>query len=168
MKRYNPTTAELKHIWRSLEYRSGAVYWKKKIPHSVCQIGDKTGYLATGYRRIKIQGKIYYEHNIIWFLETGRWPLHDMVIDHIDRNKLNNDISNLREITKSNNAKNHSIYSTNSSGTTGVHYDKTRDRWIVSWFEDKKLKRKSFACKKYSDAKALAKAYRKRKVMVHY
>ena len=132
------------------------------------KVGDRAGYYDKGYRRIKIQGRPYLEHNIIWFLCKGRWPQLGLDIDHIDRNPSNNDISNLREVTRSANTKNHSGYSTNSSGTTGVHYDKTRDRWIVSWFEDKKLKRKSFACKKYSDAKALAKAYRKRKVMVHY
>ena len=169
MKRYIPTTAELDHIKEYLEYRDGMVFWKVSMGNQT-KFGYRAGCLHkhTGYRQIKIQGRPYLEHNIIWFLETGEWPLPDMDIDHIDRNKLNNDISNLREISHSDNNKNHGGHSHNTSGITGVSYDKTNDGWIAFWSEDKKLKRKSFACKKYSDAKGLAIAHRKRKVMGHY
>ena len=86
-----------------------------------------------------------------------------MDIDHIDRNKSNNDISNLREISHSDNVKNHGGHSHNTSGHNGVYYNKTNDAWIASWCEDKKQKTKSFSNKKYSNAKDLAIAFRQTK-----
>ena len=50
-------------------------------------------------------------------------------IDHHDRNKLNNHISNLRYATLSENGMNRSIGSNNTSGTTGVNFSKDRNKW---------------------------------------
>ena len=169
MKRIIPDQAALDHIKEYLEYRDGAVYWKVSMGNQT-KFGYRAGCLdkTNGYRKLQIQGRPYMEHNIIWFLEKGQWPLHNMFIDHIDRNKLNNDISNLREVTVSENTKNHGGYSTNTSGHTGVQYNKTRDAWIVEWYEDKKRKRKYFSNKKYSNAKDLAIAFRKKMERLYY
>ena len=56
---------------------------------------------------------------------------HDdkLCVDHIDRNKLNNHISNLRYATTSQNAMNKSIQSNNTSGIVGVYFCKDRNKW---------------------------------------
>ena len=52
------------------------------------------------------------------------------LIDHIDRNKLNNQRTNLRPATRSQNGMNSEIQSNNTSGCTGVHW--YRNKWKVS------------------------------------
>jgi hypothetical protein len=60
------------------------------------------------------------------FLEN---PENKECVDHIDRNRKNNHISNLRFATKSENQQNSSIYSTNTSGKTGVRFNKQKNKW---------------------------------------
>lgn len=54
-----------------------------------------------------------------------------LCVDHIDRNKLNNQKSNLRICTSAQNAINTSMYKTNTSGFRGVNYDKLSCRWTA-------------------------------------
>lgn len=55
-------------------------------------------------------------------------------IDHIDGNKLNNKIENLRAVTRSQNNQNRRAAQANNetSGVMGVHYDKSRNKWAAS------------------------------------
>jgi len=66
------------------------------------------------------------------------------IVDHIDRNKLNNFYENLRWTTSEYNNKNASISKNNVSGTKGVFFDNTKNRWIADWYQDKKNRRKAF------------------------
>ena len=56
-------------------------------------------------------------------------PDNKRCVDHIDRNKLNNHISNLRYATTSQNAMNKSIQSNNTSGIVGVYFCKDKNKW---------------------------------------
>lgn len=58
-----------------------------------------------GYIKFKIRNVHYKAHRLIWFYHYGRWPQGD-VIDHVDRDIHNNRISNLREATFRQNARN--------------------------------------------------------------
>ncbi len=57
---------------------------------------------STGYMRIKIDGIEYLYHHVVWMLCHKKWPVE---IDHIDMNKRNNRINNLREVTRKENQK---------------------------------------------------------------
>jgi hypothetical protein len=63
-------------------------------------------------------------HHICWFIKTGQWP--KFPIDHIDRNPVNNKWENLREDTKGQNAQNHKLFVTNTTGITGVSKNKSK------------------------------------------
>jgi hypothetical protein len=68
-----------------------------------------------------------YAHRVAWALHTGAWP--DAQIDHQDGDKLNNAISNLRSVTQWENTKNAALSSHNTSGVTGVAFDKRSGKW---------------------------------------
>ncbi|ECH9128545.1 HNH endonuclease [Salmonella enterica subsp. enterica] len=73
-----------------------------------------------GYWRITHANKCYLAHRLAWFFCYGVWPKE---IDHIDNNKLNNSIGNLREVTHQLNQLNMPLRSNNTSGVKGVNWD---------------------------------------------
>ncbi len=72
-----------------------------------------------------------YSNNIILSRIIMNAPT-DMVVDHINHNKLDNRKSNLRLATVSQNGMNHIISKDNKSGNSGVWYDKINKKWCAS------------------------------------
>jgi len=66
--------------------------------------------------------------------------LNKICTDHVDRNKFNNNISNLRYATYSENNKNASIKKNNTSTCTGVYFHKKSNKWNVKITINGKLK----------------------------
>lgn len=103
-------------------------------------VGCKTthGYLVTSFRN-----KLIYVHRIIFAIKKDWFP---QMIDHKDRNRLNNRIGNLRASTAQKNQENRKISKLNKSGCTGVYFcngkwrAQLRSKWIrynLGTFEDK-------------------------------
>lgn len=98
--------------------------WNKK------HAGKETGYVRhNGYKVIAISGKEYPCSRLAWLYEFGEWP--NLEVDHIDRDKINNRISNLRLANRSQNAINRRLQSNNSSGLKGVWKRKNIDSWVA-------------------------------------
>jgi hypothetical protein len=78
-------------------------------------------------------GRIFYQqvlaHRVAWKIMTGADPIE---VDHIDGNRGNNKWSNLRNGTRSDNQRNTSLKSTNTSGYHGVSFSKRQQKWIAS------------------------------------
>jgi hypothetical protein len=66
---------------------------------------------------VKIAGKLYFTHRIIWKIQTGYEP---DVVDHINGNQSDNSWSNLRDGSHAQNMKNLKVFKTNNSGFSGV------------------------------------------------
>lgn len=81
---------------------------------------------SNGYRVIRIDNKLHTEHRLMFLWHHGYLPKY---IDHIDGNRLNNHINNLREATNSQNCMNRGKQSNNTSGHSGVGWRKNRNRW---------------------------------------
>ena len=112
------------------EYRDGSLYWKVTRPH--VYIGKEAGCIGDrGYSRIVINNKMYRTHRIIFLMHHGYLPTE---IDHIDGDKLNNKIENLRSATRSQNLLNKKISSKNTSGVKGVSWSKDRNKWEVQMY----------------------------------
>ena len=80
-----------------------------------------------GYLRCSIFYRRYYAHRIIWAMVTSEWP--SAQIDHINHDRLDNRIKNLRAVTNKENGKNQSMPCTNTSGTVGVGWHKASGKW---------------------------------------
>lgn len=123
-----PTQAYLKSIL-SYDSETGEFTWL--VNRDRCgnaRIGMRAGYLRSsdGYRQIKIKNRGYGEHRLAWLYVNGVWP---ELLDHADRDKANNRISNLRIATNSENRLNTGISSRNTSGYRGVVWSKSSKKW---------------------------------------
>lgn len=107
----------LDKLMAELEYVDGELYWKvTRSPHVIK--GNKVGYLRKdGYYGFMFYKKSYLNHRVIFALCNGYFPLF---IDHIDGDRSNNVITNLRVATASQNCHNARIASSNRTGVKGV------------------------------------------------
>ncbi len=111
-------------------YDEGNLYWKKVTKFSNVLIGDKAGTIAnTGYVRVGVNKKYYSAHRIIWEMFYGEVP-DGLEIDHIDQNKENNNLSNLRLVSKSVNQlnKKNPVFTKRKNGKFRVRISKEKKR----------------------------------------
>lgn len=114
------TQIELKTRVR-YDKESGEFYWIKSGFNKDFLVGSKIKNKSTqGYLRAKIDGKIYYLHKLVFLYEFGYIP--ENPIDHIDGDKSNNKLLNLREVSVSCNRINAKDNSNSLTGVKGVIY----------------------------------------------
>ena len=117
------------------EYRDGALYWKSANGRpsgsgGISKVGKRAGgFDARGYLCLKINNIQVKLHRVIFMMHHGFLP---EIIDHIDGNKSNNTIENLRAATPLENTLNSKKPITNRSGVKGVCWHKTKNKWIAS------------------------------------
>lgn len=94
---------------------------------------DKDGYLVSSY----------YFNGIRRFVRFHRIVMKaapEQTVDHINKNKADNRKKNLRCCLRTENGRNKGLYITNTSGVTGVCFDKKRKKWVASiTFERQKI-----------------------------
>ena len=107
---------------------TGVFVWRKS-PRSGWE-GKQAGSVhSKGYVHIRIDGKGYKAHRLAWLYVHGDWPSGE--IDHINRVKTDNRMSNLRDVDGSVNAMNRKVRSTNASGVSGVRQRSDNGKWSV-------------------------------------
>lgn len=84
----------------------------------------------SGYHHITINGHKHKAHRLAFLYMEGYFPENQ--IDHIDRNRSNNRWDNLREVSRTCNARNSNIPKNNKSGVVGVCWHKLNNKWISS------------------------------------
>ena len=80
-----------------------------------------------GYLVGWILGRRYQSHRVAWAIHYGEWP--DGQIDHINHDRSDNRITNLRVVTNQENHKNMSHRCDNTSGVVGVYWYKRTKKW---------------------------------------
>lgn len=107
------------HITGIFTYKNPtSEYCAKFILGKIVGTDNGNGYLTVG-----LEGTTYKLHRLAWFHYYGVWPKGET--DHIDGNKYNNAISNLRDVSKSGNMQNRKVaHKNNQSGLLGVAYHK--------------------------------------------
>lgn len=108
-------------IQKVLEDRDGILYWRKN--------NKRAGTIHhTGYIQISLNRKLHNAHRLIFVMHHGWAP---EVIDHIDGNRSNNKINNLRPATWSQNLQNMKLRPTNKSGCKNVSWCSNKKKWVV-------------------------------------
>lgn len=110
---------------------SGKLYWKIKPSNSVA-IGREVGSTnSNGY----LQAKKKMVHKIIWLHQKGVWT--DNQLDHINGNRKDNRIENLREVTNRINCQNKKVH--REGNLLGAYFDKRRNHWRSQIRVDKNI-----------------------------
>lgn len=105
---------------------TGAFKWLKRRGCSAA--GKEAGCVAlNGYSVIRIDGVLYAAHRLAWFYANGTWP--DGHVDHINRDKLDNRMPNLRVCNDLENGQNANLSKANKSGVTGVWFNSKIGKW---------------------------------------
>lgn len=119
-------------FWGGEAYRSGwAERWNRE------RAGKVAGTVGPlGYRQITIAGRSYRAHRVAWAIVHGAWP--EMSLDHIDHDRDNNRIANLRQATPGQNARNKTLPRNNRSGHIGVSFHSASGKWRAAVCQDGK------------------------------
>jgi hypothetical protein len=121
------TQSELKELV-NYDKDTGIFTWKKRTSNRI-KVGDIVGnFHKSGYIEMRVGGTRCLAHRFAFLYVHGYIP---KLIDHIDRNKKNNTIDNLREATYGQNTLNSKIRSDNTSGAKCVYFDKRNNSWEV-------------------------------------
>lgn len=108
----------------SYEPETGFLRWKKsRGPRCSGDVAGSAG--VDGYRRVQIFGEVFCEHRVAWLLAYGKWP--EERLDHINRTKDDNRISNLRLAPNATNSWNTEVRPKSRSRFKGVFYK--REKW---------------------------------------
>ena len=124
---YDPDTGVFTWRQRPLDHFKNSHrhnIWNTK--HAGAIAGSLT---PVGYWRITINNKSYKAHRLAWLYTYGKWPKGQ--IDHMDGNKLNNRIDNLRRASNAENNRNVGLKKSNNSGYKGVSWSKREEKWQV-------------------------------------
>lgn len=104
------------------------------------------------YYYLHIGERHYMAHQIVFLWMTGEMPT---MVDHINRNGLDNRWTNLRAVGIRENALNRNRYENNTSGYKGVHFSKKQQKWVAYIDLDKKRTHLGY----HNSAEGAARAY---------
>lgn len=123
---YDPKTGLLTWRERPLEHFANAsrhTAWNKTYAGTPAL----TAKHGAGYRHGAIFGKNLLAHRAAWAIVHGEWP---KVMDHLNGDRADNRLANLRSVTQAVNARNQTRHSRNKSGVTGVFFLAKQGRWL--------------------------------------
>jgi hypothetical protein len=113
------TQARLRELFH-YDPDTGVFHWQVAKTGVPRRRNGLAGSVDAGYVRIKVDGHQYRAHRLVWLYVHGVWP--DGEIDHINRNRSDNRLCNLRDVSFTTNQQNQSLPTKNNkAGFLGVH-----------------------------------------------
>lgn len=105
-----------------LNYDPYSGKFTRRVSNRKDRVGKEPGSKNTkGYIQIRIDGTLYVAHRLAWLYIYGYWPADQL--DHINGDKTDNRMFNLREVNNKQNQENVPLQVNNTSGYRGVSYD---------------------------------------------
>jgi hypothetical protein len=141
MRQFNRLPAR-EDLLRELKYEpeTGILRWRTyKTSRAMAgmEAGCKAKFKSGTRVLVNLWGTMWQAPRLIWMMETGEDP-GERYIDHIDGNTENNRWDNLRLVTPVQNQMNRKKDLRNTSGHTGVIWDKHNGKWLVRFTVDGK------------------------------
>ena len=138
MNKYRKVTQGFLDATFDYNDKLGMLTWKKS-PSKNVKTGATVGSVnPDGYLYVHISKNIYPVHRLVFIMHNGYNPEND--IDHINRDKKDNRIENLREVSRSCNNRNRPLMRNNKSGIAGVYWCVRKKRWKAVIKVDGKIK----------------------------
>ena len=106
---------------------TGKLFWKNNGKEAFTYT-SKRGYKVSTFRQDDFC-KTLSAHRVVWAIYYDKWPTDQ--IDHINRDKTDNRIVNLRDVDNATNTNNHPIRKTNKSGVVGVYKHSQTGKWVA-------------------------------------
>lgn len=107
------------------------------------KVGEISGYVnPLGYRVIRIDNENHHAHRLVWLYQYGNFPIE--LIDHINGDRDDNRLVNLRPATYKQNGENQKLHTANTSGYRGVSWDNHNRQWVACVIHMRKRFRKRF------------------------
>lgn len=132
---YNPNTGIALWKPRASGAKPGELKrWNSRYAGKVAAQRTRT---HSGHIQISIDGKLYYLHRLIWMMMTGNEPADQ--IDHINGDPSDNRWDNLRPASHSENIRNRTMRSDNSSGRKGVYWNRSQKLWHAQIYAGRKI-----------------------------
>ena len=143
-----PFAVEALRLLLDYDPATGAFSWRSR-DEGLFKAADRTGLRAAhrswnkkyagqpvrttldgkGYHRIRLLGKSLPAHRAAFAIAHGRWPAAD--IDHLDGDRANNKLANLREVSRALNSRNKHVPTRAASGVPGVFWRERDRRWVA-------------------------------------
>ena len=127
----DPLTAEQLRAILDYDPETGIFAWRHRGDYrkewNIRYAGKPAGTIVGAYRIILIRKRKYVASRLVWLWVYSEWPRD--FIDHINGNKQDDRISNLRAATKSQNTANIGAPSHNTSGLKGASWEKRAGKW---------------------------------------
>lgn len=115
-------------LYSEISYDEISGKFTRKTSNNRTKSGSEVGHInREGYRVISFKGKNYPSHRLAWLFYYGELP--QGLIDHINGDRLDNRISNLRAADFFENNYNSCIRADNKSGVKGVYFNKSANKW---------------------------------------
>lgn len=151
---YDPETGLF--LWRErpecmFKTQRGIAVWKARFVGRPAFTAN-----LNGYRQGMVFGRTYYAHRVAWAIHYGEWP--EDQIDHINCDRSDNRISNLRKASNTENARNKKLQRNNTSGLKGASWSSRRGKWAATICADRKQRKLGFFDTKEEAHEAYAKA----------
>jgi hypothetical protein len=116
-------------LWKHLfSYREGELFWIASRGTAKAGGLAGNGTSGCGYWKVKLFSKNHNRSRIVWELHYGDL-VGETEVDHIDFNRQNDKIENLRACTSAENSQHQGLRSNSTSGFIGVSWHKQSERW---------------------------------------
>nr|DAV34081.1 MAG TPA: homing endonuclease [Caudoviricetes sp.] len=115
------------------DYETGVLYWRRRVNSRVpktLEAGTQRKSNSDGYLNVSVNGRLYPVHRVVMLMCYGFYG-EGLEVDHINHVRNDNRLFNLRFVTRSENRKNQSVSSKNTSGVTGVYFSKAKKKYIA-------------------------------------